>query len=238
MKVRNIVWALLLCLLLSGCGNFVLERSYSSVEPHSESYWENADPGTLRAENYPDLVNALLLLLGDHADDGVVRIYTDEPGAEALAAAACGEVQQETALGAYLLDYITYAGTQEHGYYELAVHFGYRRTAEEQKALINATSTEALPDLLRTAVQQDWDRIAARIGYFSTDRAGVMEMVYQIQQELAPEDGAWQVFFYPDSEDVGIVEVFLFPAPEGETPDTETPEEPEGTEAESPLPQP
>ena len=59
--------ALVLCLTLAGCGDRMLERSYSSVTPHSAAYWENEDADTLRAENYQDLVNALLLLLGEHS---------------------------------------------------------------------------------------------------------------------------------------------------------------------------
>ena len=243
MNRRIIAWALALCLLLSGCSNVVLERSYSSIEPHSATYWEDEDTGTLRAESYQELVNALLFLLGEHSEDGVVRIYTKSPATQEMTANACSEVQQETALGAYLLDYITYTGTQEHDYYELSVHFGYRRTAEEQNAVINATSTEAVPDLLRAAAEQGWSRIAIRIGYFSTDRAGVLEMIRQVQQELLPEDeGPWQVFFYPDNEEPGILEVFLYPAPIPEEPDTpadgaEQPEEP-GVGEDAPAPEP
>ena len=75
-----------LCLTLAGCGDKLLERSYSSVVPHNAAYWENEDADTLRAENYQDLVNALLLLLGEHSDDGVVRIYGDAADKAELAA--------------------------------------------------------------------------------------------------------------------------------------------------------
>ena len=114
-----------LCLTLAGCGDKLLERSYSSVVPHNAAYWENEDADTLRAENYQDLVNALLLLLGEHSDDGVVRIYGDAADKAELAERACVEVQKETPIGAYLLDYITYDGEQESGWYELTVRFGY-----------------------------------------------------------------------------------------------------------------
>ena len=54
------------------------------------------------------------------------------------------------------------------------------------------------------------DRIAIRFGYFTTDRDGLREMVAAAQQELAPESAEpWQVYFYPDTDDVGIVEVVL-----------------------------
>ena len=203
-----------LCLTLSGCGNVLLERSWSSVEPHSAGYWENGDRETLRADSYQELVNALLLLVDNHAESGVVRIYdsADQDAAQ-MAADACTEVQQETAPGAYLLDYITYSGTEERGFYELTVHFGYRHTAEEQQAIIHATSTEAIPDLLRTAAEEGTDHLVVQVNYFASDRAGVEEMVESVFAETAAaaEETAepWQVVFYPDVEEPGIVEILL-----------------------------
>ena len=173
MKKRILLLCAALCLLLSGCGGGLLEREWSSVTPHSAGYWENGDKDTLRAASYQDAVNAILMLVANHAERGVVRCYfgSDAEYAE-LAAEACNEVQQETDLGAYLLDYITYAGTDERGFYELSLSFGYRRTAEEQESIINATSTEAIPDLLRAAAAEGADRLVVRVSYLSTDRAG------------------------------------------------------------------
>ena len=218
---------LLLALTLAGCGDTLLERSYSSVTPHSAAYREREDADTLRAENYQDLVNALLILLGEHSEDGVVRVYGDAPNKAELAENACVEVQKETAIGAYLLDYITYDGTAESGYYELTARFGYRRTAEEQSAIVNATSTEALPDLLRAAVRNGADTLAVRVGWLGTDRAGVMALLRGVHdevfpsgepsepEELTPEPkqepdiAPWSVRFYPDNEQPGIIEVIL-----------------------------
>ncbi len=211
MRKKFIPLTLALCLTLAGCGNIVLERSYSVSAPHSEVYWENENADTLRADSYQDLVNALLLLLGEHSEEGTVRIYGNDEAAASMAEQACREVQEETALGAYLLEYISYTDAQEHGYYEMRVRLGYRRTAEEQAAIITATSTEALPDLLRlTAEEGTVKRIAVRFGYFTTDRDGLREMVREVQSEVEPNfEQPWQVYFYPDTDDVGIVEVVL-----------------------------
>ena len=214
MKKRILLLCAALCLLLSGCGGGLLEREWSSVTPHSAGYWENGDKDTLRADSYQDAVNAILMLVANHAERGVVRCYfgSDAEYAE-LAAEACNEVQQETDLGAYLLDYITYAGTDERGFYELSLSFGYRRTAEEQESIINATSTEAIPDLLRAAAAEGADRLVVRVSYLSTDRAGVEKMILGVQAELVPDGGTpsapWQVTFYPDTDEPGIVEITL-----------------------------
>ncbi len=211
MRKKFIPLTLALCLTLAGCGNIVLERSYSVSAPHSEVYWENENADTLRADSYQDLVNALLLLLGEHSEKGTVRIYGNDEEAASMAEQACREVQEDTALGAYLLEYISYTDAREHGYYEMRVRLGYRRTAEEQAAIITATSTEALPDLLRlTAEEGTVKRVAVRFGYFTTDRDGLREMVREVQSEVEPNfEQPWQVYFYPDTDDVGIVEVVL-----------------------------
>ena len=211
MRKKFIPLTLALCLTLAGCGNIVLERSYSVSAPHSEVYWENENADTLRADSYQDLVNALLLLLGEHSEEGTVRIYGNDEAAASMAEQACREVQEETALGAYLLEYISYTDAREHGYYEMRVRLGYRGTAEEQAAIITATSTEALPDLLRlTAEEGTVKRVAVRFGYFTTDRDGLREMVREVQSEVEPNfEQPWQVYFYPDTDDVGIVEVVL-----------------------------
>ena len=80
-----------------------------------------------------------------------------------------------------------------------------------QAGIITATSTEALPDLLRlTAEEGTVKRIAVRFGYFTTDRDGLRAMVRAVQHEVDPTfDQHWEVTFYPDTEDVGIVEVVL-----------------------------
>lgn len=209
MRKRIAAFSAALCLLLTGCSNIVLERSYSSVSPHSATYWENEGTDTLRADSYQDLVNAVLLLLDEHGENGTIRVYGDDLDAETMMQSACSEVQQETALGAYLLDYITYTGSQERGYYELSVHFGYRRTLAEQEGIINATSTEALPELLRIAAESNAKALTVRVGYFATDRGGVEQMVREVQDDYPQMVKPWQVLFYPDTENVGIVEILL-----------------------------
>ena len=186
MKKRILLLAAALCLLCSGCGGGLLEREWSSVTPHSAGYWENGDKDTLRADSYQDAVNAILMLVANHAESGVVRCYFGSD-----------------------------AEYDERGFYELTLSFGYRRTAEEQEGIINATSTEAIPDLLRAAAAEGADRLVVRVSYFSTDRAGVEQMVRDVQEE---KDGGrdagilaapWQVSFYPDTDEPGIVEILL-----------------------------
>ena len=145
MKWRPMVWMLVSLCLLTGCAS-LLERTYSKVEPHSSRFWESEAADTLRAENYQDIVNDLLILIGQHTESASLRLYNfedDLAGAAAMEQAAA-ETQQETPLGAYAVEYMTSAGQSRRGYYEATVKISYRRTAEQVQSLVNATSPEAV----------------------------------------------------------------------------------------------
>ena len=144
--------ALALC-LLTGCAS-LLERTYSTVEPHSSKFWESEAADTLRAENYQDIVNDLLILIGQHTETATLRLYnfTDDLTVADTLEKATSEIQQETAMGAYAVEYITSVSRAQRGYYEIDVQISYRRTAEQIQAVVNATSTEALYSLLETAL--------------------------------------------------------------------------------------
>ena len=209
MKLR-ILAVLCAVLLLTGCAS-LLERTYTSVEPHSSKFWESEAAGTLRAENYQDIVNDLLI--GEHTETATLRLYNysdDLTVAETLEQAAA-EVQQETPMGAYAVEYITSASQPQRGYYEISLQIGYRRTAEQIQAVVNATSTEALPSLLEAALDEGRTELAVRIGYWREDsQARVEEIVAEIRKQRGLEQTpAWTVSYYPADGEVGLIEFIL-----------------------------
>ena len=153
MKLRWMMLCLSLC-LLTGCTP-ILERQYSTVEPHSSKFWESEAAGTLRAENYQDIVNDLLLLIGQHTEAATLRLYNyeDDMSVADTLEKATTEIQQETPMGAYAVEYITSSSQSQRGYYEISIQISYRRTAEQLQAVVNATSAEALYSLLDTALE-------------------------------------------------------------------------------------
>lgn len=216
MKLRMLaaLWAVV---LLTGCAS-LLERTYTSVEPHSSKFWESEAAGTLRAENYQDIVNDLLLLIGGHTETATLRLYNyteDLTVTEALEQAA-SEVQQETPMGAYAVEYITSSSQSRRGYYEISLQIGYRRTAEQIRAVVNATSTEALPSLLEAALDEGRAELAVRIGYWGEDgRTRVEEIVAEIRKQRGLEQTpAWTVQYYPADGPAGLVEFVLAPQTE------------------------
>lgn len=213
------------CAVLSGCS--LLERSYGTVEAHSRKYWESEAETTLRADNYQDMVNDLLILVGQHTESAVIRLYEyndDMTVAETLDAAAT-EVQQETAMGSYAVEYITASSQALRGYYEISVSIRYRRTAQQVQAVVNATSVAALPELLTAALGEGKTELAVRMGYFQNQQAEVEAMVAQIREEQGLADTpAWTVSYYPSPENVGLIE-FVWGSPEADGEGQEAPPE-------------
>lgn len=211
MKIRCIVLLLPMVLLLSGCGSF-LHREYSVVQPHSSTYYEDTDRGVLRAENYQDVVNDLLVLIGEQEKEGVIWLYDgEEMDVTAIAEQACREVQQETPLGAYAVDYLTYTiDSTPRNYDAISVTIGYRRTAAQMDAMVHTTNISALYDLLTAAVAGDVAELAVELSYFEeSQRQEVRQIVSQVQQEQQINQQPWEIYFYPEGGNVEIVEILL-----------------------------
>lgn len=208
MKRKIVPLLLAATMLLSGCGSF-LHREYSVVEPHSSDYYENED--VLRAENQQELVNDLLILVGQQAKEGVVWLYTDGTAAAAadLAEQACREVQTETPLGAYALDYLTYTiDTTPRNYVAVDITIGYRRTAEQMNAIVHTTGISALSTLLTAAADNGAAELTVQVSYFDDQRQEVLNLVKDVQNTRGIAE-PWQVNFYPENGNVGIIEIIL-----------------------------
>jgi len=207
------------CLLLCGCSS-ILDREYSTVEAHSSRFWESEAAGTLRAESYQDVVNDLLLLVGQHTETAVIRLYNyNDMTVSDLLEKAATEVQQETPLGNYAVEYITSSSAVQRGYYELSVQIGYRRTEDQIQAIVNATSTAGLSALLESALSDGKQELAVRIGYWSdSDLATVEQTVTDVRAAAGLTDTPeWTVSYYPANGPVGLIEFNLKPADQGDS---------------------
>ncbi len=208
-------WMLLLLTavcFLSGCAS-LLEREYSTVEPHSSKFWESEAAGTLRAESHQDIVNDLLLLIGQHTDSAVIRLYNFEDDLKVTDTLekASAEIQKETPMGAYAVEYITSSSQAQRGYYEVSVQIGYRRTAEQIQSVVNATSIEALSSLLESALTAGKTELAVRVSYWQADDpAQVERMVAELRESYGVEESEpWPVSYYPSRAQAGLIEFSL-----------------------------
>ena len=199
--------ALLCCAQLAGCG--LLEREYRVTKEHSDRYWESESADILRAESYDDVVSDLLILIGRHTESATLRLYqfTDDAAAAETLEQAALEVQQETAMGAYAVEYITYTiDDSARNYTAIHLTIGYRRTQEQIASMVYTTSVSALRELLTAAARSGSPELVVQVGYFDHQEDQVRSIVDQVQAIEAPEHKEpWTVNFYPEGGDVGII---------------------------------
>ena len=212
---------LLCCACLAGCG--LLDREYRVTKEHSDRYWESESADILRAESYDDVVSDLLILIGRHTESATLRLYQfpDEAAAAETLEQAALEVQQETAMGAYAVEYITTELEPQRAYLEAGIHIGYRRTAEQLQSIVSATSTAALPELLQIALESGREELTVRIGYWGEGSRELVRKAAADARELngVGDDAAWLVCFYPSAEAPGILE-FRFDGGDGTEPES------------------
>ena len=187
MKKGILALGLALSLCLAGC-SALLERSYSVVEPYADRYWDASAEDTLRAENYQDLVNSLLLLVEQRSEEGVIRYYTDGSAYD-MARQAADEVRRDTMLGSYLLEDVSFDYKAGEGYGTLTYQLTYRQDAEDVDTLMVLSDSQSLVDLLRLAVREGHEKLTARFAY-DMPREDVEAAVASLWQEIcAGEDG-------------------------------------------------
>ena len=226
--MKKICMAMLLtaALTLTGCSS-ILECSYESVRPHTSQYWEDATASVLRAEDYQSLVNGLLMLVSNQTDAGLVRLYgyADQTSAMRDMDNACAEVTMEDPLGAYLVDYVTYDCAEGTNCYEFTVKMAYQKTPAQLRAIVNATTAGAVPELLAAALKDGKTELAVKVGYMDYSAAELEEAVAGVMTAGGREEEEWSLQYYPDAGDEGdacIVEIVWQPLAGPELPENLT----------------
>ena len=209
MKKRMLPLLLAALLCLTGCGSF-LEGEWYEVKDHSSSYYEGSGRGVLQADTYQDLVNDILILVGNHTEEGTIRLYCSQEGLDAneAASSACQEVEHDTPVGSYAVEYLQYTvDDSARNYSEIVVTIGYRRTEQQLNSIVHATNITALRDLLADAAEQGLTELAVQFSSADGTAADVERLVRGV--ETASGGQGWTVTFYPSRDNVGLAEILL-----------------------------
>lgn len=216
MKTSLLLLLLLCTITLTGCGS-LLERSYASVTPHTQFQDEEENAAILRAETYQGLVSALLHLVEQGTESGIVRLYQYSSvtgSATGDVDQACLEVTQEDPLGAYAVDYIKYDVQPTAAYYQVEVKLAYTIPTEELKQVISVTASTAVARELEELLPSKPQKVVFRISYFSqedsieTHRQAVQE-AYAAQTKPLPALEDIHIILYPDSGQQRLAEIRL-----------------------------
>ncbi len=121
---------------------------------------------------------------------------------------ACAEVTLEDSLGAYLVDYVTYDCEENISYYEMTVRFTYQKMPAQLRALTNATTAGALPELLALALKDGRSELAVKVDYMDLSVEKIESLIAEVMEKQGKRD--WTVNYYPDAGTIGdtrIVEI-------------------------------
>ena len=210
-RITAVGAALCLILTLPGCAS-LLERSYSSSAPHVDRPTVAEDPSVLRAENYRELVSAVLYLVSQGAEGGTIQLHDYAGAVEADLTAACAEVATEDPLGAYCVDYIKHEYIRVVSDYQATLNIRYRRTQEQVRSMVKVTGTGAIRTELQEALSRFSEETVLRVAYFSEDEGSIQALVRQAYYDtpaaaLGPP--GVEIALYPDSGRERVVEILL-----------------------------
>ncbi len=211
MKGRIIGLALAGCVLLTGC-EAMLERSYQTVTAHVDKPTTAEDPSVLRVENYRELVSAVLYLVAQGQEEGIIQLHDYAGEVEADLNAACLEVATEDPLGAYAVDYIKHESSRVVSYYQATISIRYRRTVEQVRSMVNVTGSGAIRTELQEALAQFAPEVVLRVAYFAEDEASIQRLIRQAYYDTpltALGMPRAEVKLYPDSGSQRVVEITL-----------------------------
>ncbi len=143
-KLTSLLCGILAVLLLTGCAS-MLEGEFSSVRQHNaEIPDEYADFPVLRASTYDEITRALITMIEDREEYGVIRVSTYEGDLEMAVNEACMEVANSTPMGAYAVYYLSARVNRIISYYDAEITITYKRTALEMNSISAVDSLAAL----------------------------------------------------------------------------------------------
>lgn len=153
-KIIALFAAAALAASLSGCAS-IFDKEYIAITDYVDASTPPQQEGTVQVENYLELKLAINKLITAHEESGSLDFssYKGENISDDLAA-ACNEVRSETALAAYVVDYISYDLDRLVSYYEAEVYVYYLHTQEEVEAIVSVGTVSGLYDAVSAALEQ------------------------------------------------------------------------------------
>lgn len=174
------ILALLLAavLILSGC-SAMLNQTYIRVAPAEERLSTGDDPSVIEVGDRSALTSAVLSLVRQRAEHGVIRLKNYRGDVEADLSAACLEVAQEDPLGSFAVEGIRHDCSHIISYYEANLYITYRRTPEQVAGLVRVTGSGAIRTELSGALSAFSPEALLQVSYFAEDEEYIRTLAQQ-----------------------------------------------------------
>ena len=193
---------LTLLVLMTGCSQ-LLESRYISVKPHADTTSAGDDDNILTAANYLSLKNAILTLVENCVEEGVIRVSDYSGDLEEDLPEAIQEVVTQDPLGSYAVESMHGECSLILSYYEVRIHTEFRRTAQQIQSVERVASIGVLQERLRTAMENGQSDLTVRLSYYTGEDIGEMARTYyrdnpsivmempQVTVNVYPEEGSY-----------------------------------------------
>ena len=178
-------------LTMSGClpllnRTYYVEKDYAADET-------GGGETERKVRDSADIYRALLAFIQQHAENGKL-IFSDYTGdMESELTQTIRRVKNESALGAFAVESISYETSRIVSYYEADVKLTYKRTAEQIDGIFQALSTANLREVLDAALAQRQTYLAVKTGASELDAGQITQML-----QAAVDHNPLQVVLLPE----------------------------------------
>ncbi len=194
-------------LFLTGCG-FWMDGEQLYITPHQENL-QQASEEIVEVETYQQMRDALVHKIETGSGDLVVSVSSfDEATAEFYVSTAITHILQNTPIGAYAVNDITYEIGINRGEQVIAFHVNYRHGIGEIMQIKSAENEEeAITHITNALKECDGSLVFYAKAYTDTDIALLVEDYANQNPDLVMEQPQVRVVVYPNSGQERIVEV-------------------------------
>jgi len=199
---------ILICAVLTGCSH-IFYRDEFVVTPHNETYTSSEDDVT-RVGNYASLRSFLLSEIELHDMEAVVHAHNYGESLDNDLSDICEYLINDTAIGAYSVNSISYTKTRFPAYYELVFSINYKRTTDDINSIVTVTNVDDFLETLSTAMTEYRDKVTMQINYFTGkdyDIPTLVDRVYYGKPETSYAFSSYVYTCYPETGASRIVEI-------------------------------
>ena len=176
-RALSLILIMALALTLTACAS-IFDGEYFSSSVYVPPSEEPVRGGATQVSSYLQLRLVLNNLITEHGESELIHFTSAYSGDIAAdLAAACREARDETALGSYAVDYISYDLDRIVAYYEAEVYVYYKRSAGELEDMLSVNTASDLYDAICAALAELSTELVVTVGASTVDEAAVLDFV-------------------------------------------------------------
>ena len=176
----------------TGCAS-LMQKDYYEVTDYVEETTDTQEDTSGVIKNYSTLLRAINRMVLRHETDGRLTFSNYEGNISEDLTNACWEVKNNTAIGAFSVDYMSYDLSRIVSYYEADIYITYRRTKTQVESIESISATTALRSHIQTAMENGETYLLVSLNTIMTDEDTIEEYVREIYS-----DEQLQIISMPD----------------------------------------